>query len=145
MEITYMYPNVLVNLPASRTPTAAIRLRSLTPRLPSAVAPLHSQSTDLLVILHKLKRSHEKKSCLIGLTMNTSLFISKNQCFTLFSRIKLFFSFSLLQTIKLYLKWPATLQQPWTIWHAPTMWILVNAKTDLDKILGPKNILTTWT
>ena len=38
---------------------------------------------------------------------------SKNHYFTLFSRIKLFF-FSLLPTTKLNLKWPTTLQQPWT-------------------------------
>ena len=125
MEITYLYGNVL-------------RLR-----LPTAVAPLHSQSFELVGIFHKWKRSHKRKSCLIRLTINTNLFISNNRYFTLFSRIKLFFS--LLQTTKLNLKWLKTIQQPWTNWLAPTMWTLVKAKTDLDEFLGPKFPSTIWT
>ena len=42
------------------------------------------------------------------------------------------------------LKWLTTLQQPWTNWPAPAMWILVIAMTDLDEFLGPKFLLTTW-
>ncbi len=105
-------------------------------RLPTAVAPLLSQSAEMVGIFHIWKNSHKKKSCLIRLTINTNLLISKNHYFTLFSRIKLFFS--LLQTTKLNLKWLTTLQQPWTNWLAPTMWTLVNAKTDLDEFFGPK-------
>ena len=67
----------------------------------------------------------------------------QNLYFTLFSRIKLFFS--LLQTTKLNLKRPTTLQKPWTNWLAPTMWTLVNVKTDLDEFSGPKTLSTTWT
>ena len=85
MELTYIYGNVL-------------RLR-----LPTTVAPLHSQSNELVGKVHKWKSSHKRKSCLIRLTLNTNLFISKNLYFTLFSGIKLFF-FSLLQTTELYLK-----------------------------------------
>ena len=125
MEITYIFGNVL-------------RLR-----LPTAVAPLHSQSFEMVGIFHKWKSSHKRKSCLIRLTINTNLFISNIHYFTLFSRIKLFFS--LLQTTKLNLKWLTTPQQPWTNWLAPTMWTLVNAKTDLDEFLGPKILWTTWT
>ena len=43
------------------------------------------------------------------------------------------------------LKCLRTLQHPWTNWHAPTMWILVNAKTDLGEFLGPRILSTTWT
>ena len=113
MESTYIYGNVLVDLPASRTPTAPFRSRSLLPRLhPTAVALLHSQSTEMVGIFHKGESSHKRKSCLIRLTINTSLFISKNHFFTLLSRIKLFFfCFSILQTTKLNLKWLTTLQQ----------------------------------
>ena len=119
MEITYIYGNVL-NL-----------------RLPVAVnCPLYSQSSERVGIFHKWKSLHKRKSCLIRLTINTNLCISKNHYFTLFSRIKL--CFSLLQTTKLNLKWRTTLQQPWTNWLAPTMWTLVNAKTDLDEFFGPK-------
>ena len=125
MEITYRYGNV-------------IRLR-----LPTAVALLHSQSTEMVGIFHKWKSFHKRKSCLIRLTINTNLFISKNHYFTRFSKIKLFFS--LLQTTKLNLKWLTTLQQHCTNWLAPTMWTLVNAKTDLDEFLGPKIFSTTWT
>ena len=125
MEITYIYGNVL-------------RLR-----LPTGVAPLHSQSFELVGIIRKWKSSHKKKPCLIRLTINTNLFISNNHYFTLFSRIKLFFS--LLQTTELNLKWLTTLQQPWINWLAPTMWTLVNAKTDLDEFLCQKIISTTWT
>ena len=85
METTYIYGNVL-------------RLR-----LPTAVAPLHSQSFEILGILHKWK------SCLIRLTINTNLFNSNNHYFTLFSRIKL--SFSPIQTTNLNLKWLTTLQK----------------------------------
>ena len=127
MEITYIYGNVL-------------RLR-----LPTAVAPLHSQSTELVGIFHKWKGSHKKKSCLIRLNINTNLFISKSHFLILFSRIKLFFFFSFLQTTTLNLKWLTTLQQPWTNWLAPTMWTLVNAKTDSDDFLGPKILSITWT
>ena len=102
MEITYIYGNVL-------------RLR-----LPTAVVPLHSESFELARKLHKWKSSHKRKSCLIRLTEDTNLFISSNHSFTLFSRIKLFFSF--LQTTKMNLKGLTTLQQPWTNWLAPTMW-----------------------
>ena len=69
---------------------------------------------------------------------------SKNH-FTLFSRLKMFFFFSLFQTIKLNLKWPTTLQQPWKNWLAPTRWTLVNVKTDSDEFLGPKILSTTCT
>ena len=125
MEFTYINGNVL-------------RLR-----FPTAVTPLHSQSTEMVGNFYKWKNCHKRKSCLIKLTININLFISKNHYFTLFYRIKLFFS--LLQTTKLNLKWLTTLQQPWTNWLAPTMWTLVNAKTDLDDFLGPKFLSTTWT
>ena len=125
MEITYIYGNVL-------------RLR-----LPTTVAHLHSQTFQKVGIFHKLKSSHKRKSCLVRLTINTNWFISKNHYFTLFSSINLFFS--LLQTTKLNLKCLTTLQQPWTNRLASTMWTLVNAKTDLDEFLGPKNLSTTWT
>ena len=62
-----------------------------------------------------------------------------------FLQIKMFFSFSLLQTTKLNLKGLTTLHQPCTNWLAPTMWILVDAKIDLDEVLGPKTLSTTWT
>ena len=94
-------------------------------------------------IPHKWKKRHKKKSCQIRLTIYTNLFISKNHYFTLFPSIKLFFS--LLQTTKLNLQRLTTLQQPWTNRLAPTMWTLVNSKTDLDEFLGPKNLSTTWT
>ena len=71
-------------------------------------------------IFYKRKNWHKKKSCLFRLTKNTNLFISESPYFTLSSRIKLFLFFSLLQTTKLNLKWPTTLQQPWTNWLAPT-------------------------
>ena len=125
MELTYIYGNVL-----------CLRLRT-------AVAPLHSQSTEKVGTFHNWKSSRKRKSCLVRLTMNTTLFISKNHYFTLFSRIKVIFSY--LQTSKLNLKWLTTLQQPWKNWLAPTMWILVKATTDLDEFLGPKNLSTTWT
>ena len=64
--------------------------------------------------------------------MNTNLFISRKPYFTLFSKIKLFFFFSLLQTSKLNLKSITTLQQPWTNWLAPTMWTLVISFDYLD-------------
>ena len=48
-----------------------------------------------------MEKSYKKQSLLIRLTINISLFISKNQYFTLFSRIKLFFSFLILQTKKI--------------------------------------------
>ena len=125
MEITYIFGNVL-------------RLQ-----LPTALAPLLSQSTKMVGIFHKWKCFHNRKSCLIRLTINTNLFISKNHYLTLFSRIKLFFS--LFQIAKLNLKWLTTLQQLWIKWLEPTMWTLVNAKTDLDEFFGPKNFSTTWT
>ena len=118
MEITYIYGNVL-------------RLR-----FPTSVTPLHSQSTEMVGIFHKWKRCYKRKSCLIRLTINTILLISINHYFTLFSRIKLFFS--LLQTTKLNLKWLTTLQHSWTNWLAPTMWTLVNAKTDWMNFLVQK-------
>ena len=121
MEITYIYGKML-------------RLR-----LPTAVAPLHSQSTEIVEKFHNWKSSHKRKSCPIRLTIKTNLFISKNQYFTLFSRKKLFFFFSLLQTTKLNLKWLTTRRQPWTNWIPPAMWTLVISKTDLDEILGSKN------
>ena len=126
VEITYIYGNVL-------------RLR-----LPTAVAPLHSQSFELVGIFRKWKSSHKRKSCLTRLIITTSLFISNNHYFTLFSSINLFFS--LLQTTKLNLKWLTTPQQPWTNWLAPTMWTLVNTKTDWDESLRPKilSITRTW-
>ena len=123
MEITYIYGNEL-------------RLR-----LPTDVAPLHSQWFEMVGIFHKWKNSHKRKSCPIRLTINTNLFISNNHYFTLFSRKKLFFS--LLQTTKLNLNWLTTLQKPWKNWLAPTMWTLVNAQTDLDEFLGPKIFSTT--
>ena len=48
MEISHIYGKVLVNLPASRTPTAPFRSRSLSPRLSTAADPLHSQLTNFL-------------------------------------------------------------------------------------------------
>ena len=144
MEIIYIYGKVPVDLPASRTTTAPFRSRSLPLRLPTAVAPLHSQPTEKVGTFHKWKSSRKRKSFLIRLTINTSLFNSKNHYFTLFSRIK-FFSFSLLQATKLKLKWLETLQHLWRNWLEPTMWILVNAKTGSDEILGPKILSTTWT
>ena len=125
MEITYINGNVLPL------------------RFPTSVTRLHSQSTELVGIFHKWKSCHKRRSCLIRFIKNATLFISKNHYFTPFSRIKLFFS--LLQTTKLYLKWLTTLRQPWTNWLAPTMWTLVNAKTDSDDFLGPKILSTTWT
>ena len=125
MKNTYIYGNVL-------------RLR-----LPTAVSPLYSQLTEMVRIFHTWKSFHKTKSCLMRLTINTNLHFSRNHYFTLFSRRKLFFS--LLQTKKLNLKWLTTLQQPCTNWPAPTKWTLVNAKTDLDEILGPKILSTTWT
>ena len=125
MEVTHIYENVLRLL------------------LPTAAAPLHTQSTEMVGTFHKWKSSHKRKSCLIRLTINTKLFISKSHYFTLLSRKKL--SFSLLQRTKLNLKWLTTLQQPWTNWLAPTMLTLVNTKTDLDEFLGPKFFSTTWT
>ena len=124
MELTYIYGNVL-------------RLR-----LPTAVAPLYPQSTEMVAIFHKWKSFYKTKSCLIRLTRNTLFSISRKHSFTLFSRIKLFFS--LLQTTKLNLKWLTTLQQRWTNWLAPTMWTLVNAKTNLKEFLVPKILSTTW-
>ena len=79
MEITYTYGNVFVDLPASRTPRAPFRSRFLQPRLPAGVAPLHSQSTEMVEIFHKWKSSHKGKSCLIRSNTNTSLFISKKK------------------------------------------------------------------
>ena len=125
MKITYIYGNVLL-------------LRFIT-----TVTPLHSQSTEMVKVFHKWKSCHKRKSCLIRLTINTNLFSSKGHYFTLFSRMKFFFS--LLQATKVNLKWLTTLQQPWTNWLAPTMWTLVNAKTDLDDFLVPKILSTTWT
>ena len=125
MEITYIYGNVILL------------------RFPTALTPLHSQSTELIGIFHKWKSCHKRKPFLIRLTINTNLFISTNHYFSLFSRIRLFFS--LLQTTKWNLKWLTTLRHPWTIWLAPAMWILVKAKTDLDGFLGPKILSTTWT
>ena len=125
MEITYLYGNWLLL------------------RFPTAVTPLHSQWTEMVGTFHKWKSCHKKKSCLIRLTINTNWFISKNHYFSLFSRIKLFFS--LLQTTKVNLNWLTTLQHPWTNWLAPTMWTLVNAKIDLDEFFGPKIHSTTWT
>ena len=118
MEITYIYGNVILL------------------RFPAAITPLHSQSTEMVGTFHKWKSCHKRKSGLIRLTMSTNLFFSKNHYFSLFSRIKLFFS--LLQTTKLNLKWLTTLQHPWTTWLAQTIWTLVNANTDLDEFLGPK-------
>ena len=144
MEISYIYGNVLVDLPGSRTTTAPFRSSFLPSRLSTAVTPLHSQSTELVGILHKWKSSQKRKSCLIRLTINTSLFISTIPYFTLFSGINSFFFFSLLQTTKLNLKRLTTLQQPWTNWLAPTMWTLINAKTGSEELLGTKILSTTW-
>ena len=125
METTYIYGKVIL-------------LRFLT-----AVTPLHSQSTEMVSKFHKWKSFHKRNSCLIRLTININLFISKNQYFPLFSIIKLFFS--LLQITKMNLKWLTTLEHPWTNWLASTMWTLVRAKTDLDELLGPKILSITWT
>ena len=108
MEITYLYRGIVLRL----------------------------QSTEMIGMFHKWKSLHKRKPCLIRLTINANLFISKNHYLTLFSRIKLFFS--LLQTTTLNLKWLTTLQQPWTNWLAPTMWTLVKAKTDLENFLVRK-------
>ena len=129
-----------ISLPYARAPC---RLR-----FPTAVAPLHSQSTEMVGKFGKWKKfpyKDTKKSSLIRLTINNSLFISKNLYFTLFPRKKMFFFFSILQTTKLNLRWPTTLQQPWTNWLAPTMWTLVNAKTGLNNFRDPKPLSTTWT
>ena len=72
-------------------------------------------------------------------------FLSKKLSFTVLSRIKWIFFFSLLQTTKLNLKWITTIQQHRTNWLAGTMWTLVNVKTDLNEFLGPKVLSTTWT
>ena len=125
MEITYIYGNVILL------------------RFPTAVTPLHSQSTEMVGIFHISKSCHERKSCLIRLTINTNLFISKSHYFSLFSRLNMFFS--LLQTTKWNLKRLTPLQHPWTNWHAATMWTLMNAKTYLDDFLGPKILTITWT
>ena len=128
MEITYKYGNVL-------------RLR-----LPTAVAPLHSEPTETVGLFHKWKSSRKRKSCLSRLTINSILLFSKSHSFALFSRLKLLlFFFSLLQTTELNLKRLRTLQHSWTNWLAQTMWTLVNAKTGLDEFLGPKFLSTTWT
>ena len=60
---------------------------------------IHSELTEKIGIFHKWKRSHKRKSYLIRLILNTSLFFAKNHYFTLFSRIQFFFLFffSLLQ------------------------------------------------
>ena len=70
MEKTYIYGNLL-------------RLR-----LSTAVAPLHSQSTEILGIFNNWKNSHKKISWLIRLTINTNLFISKNLFFHFFLQNK---------------------------------------------------------
>ena len=145
MKITYIYANLRVDLPASRTPRLPSARAPERLRLPTAVGLLKSQSTEIVGICHQWKKSHKRKSCFNRLTTNTSLFISKNHYFTLFPRLKLFIFFSLLQTMKLTVKGITTPQQPWTNWTAPTMWTLVNAKTDLDELLGPKILSTTWT
>ena len=66
MEISYIYGNVLV---------------------------IHSESIEMVGFFHKWKISHKRRSYLIRLTINTSLFFPKKHYFTAFSRIKLFFSF----------------------------------------------------
>ena len=148
------------SLPPCRTlalPTgsAPFRLRSLPPRLLSARTPYRHDSVPLSVpcTRNRLKwwehsingKVPVTKSYRNRLTINTSLFISTTHSFTLFSRLKFFFFFSFLQTTKLNLKWLTTLQQPRTNWSAPTMWTLVYAKTDLDEVVGPKILSTTWT
>ena len=126
MEITYIYGNVLVDLPYAYG------------SLP------HLQLTEMVGIFHKSKIPHKRKSCLIRLTIPTSFF-SKTPFFTLFSTLKLFFFFSFPQTKKLNLKWLTTLQHSWTNWLAPTTWTLVNVMTDLNEFLGPKTFSNTWT
>ena len=79
-----------------------------------------------------------KKSYLIRLTINTSMFFTKNYFFALFSRLKLFFFSFLHTTTKFNLKWTTTLQQPWTNCLAPLMWTLAGVKGDLVEIFGPK-------
>ena len=68
MEITNIYGNVILL------------------RFPTAVTHLHSQSTEMVRIFQKWKCCHKMKSCLIGLTINTNLFSSKNHYFSLLSR-----------------------------------------------------------
>ena len=63
METTYIYENVL-------------RLR-----LPTAVAPLHSQPTEMVGTFHKWESFHERKSCLIRLTINTNFFYLQKSLF----------------------------------------------------------------
>ena len=145
MEITYIYGKKFVDLPASLSPTAPFRSRSLPSRLTTAVGPLNSQSTEIVRKFNKWKSCNKRKSCLIRLILNISLFISKNHYFILFSGTKLFFSFSFLQTTKLNLKWLKILQKPWTNWLAPTMWSLVKIKIDLDVFFGPKTLSITCT
>ena len=113
MEITYLYGNLLV---------------------------IHSASIEMVGNFHKWKISHKSRSHLIRLAINNSLLFPKN---ILFYRVNLlllffFFFFLVLQTTKVNLKWPTTLQQPWTNWLAPTMWTLASVKRDLDDFRRPK-------
>ena len=47
------------------------------PGLPTAVAPLHSQPTEIVGTFHQWKSPHKRKTCLIRLTVNTPLFFPK--------------------------------------------------------------------
>ena len=107
---------------------------------------LHSESFKMVGIFHKWKLSHTRRSYLIRLAINTSLLFPKI-IISLFSLKKSCSSshlFSLVQTTKLNLNWPTTLQQPWTNWLAPTTWTLASVKRDLDVFLGPKLTPTLW-
>ena len=108
---------------------------------------LQYEETEMVGIFHKWKYSQKKRSYLIRLAMKTSPLSRKKHYFTLFSRIEMFFFFiifSLLQTTKLNMKWPTTLQQHLTNCLAPTRWTLASVKRVLDDFLGPKTTPTTW-
>ena len=107
------------------------------------VPVIHSKATELVGIFHIWKNFHKRKFYLIKLTKNTSLFFPKI-IISLFSLEKssssffFFFFSSILQTTKLNLKWPTTIQHPWTSCLAPTMWTLASVEGDLHEVLGPK-------
>ena len=129
MCLSISLPPVRLRLPSSR---ATYRLR-----LPTAIGPLHSQSTEKLGKFHKWKNSRKEKTMPKQIDYKYQFVYLRKSLFHSFLQIKLFFTFSLLQTTKLNLKLLTTLQQPWTNWLAPTMWTMVNAKRDLDELRGP--------
>ena len=69
------------------------------------VLVMHSELIEKVRIFHKWKYSHKRRSYLIKLTLNTSLFFPKN--ITSFFSLEIIcssFHFSLLQTTKMNLK-----------------------------------------